>query len=111
MDSRPRALGTAPVTSVIAGMKKYTLICTSAPPPPASHRPSATLVRTRAAPQAHPCFWTDWDGPGRAEPVRLAFGIKKIGFPHFDDVILTETMWKTMKDQAPVDTQAPPTAT
>ena len=42
--------------------------------------------------------WADWDGPGKAEPARLAFAVK--GVP-FEDVLLTRTTWETLKSTTP----------
>ena len=38
--------------------------------------------------------WADWDGPGKAEPARLALAVK--GVP-FEDVLLTGSTWETLK--------------
>lgn len=40
----------------------------------------------------------DWDGPGKAEPARLAFAVK--GVP-FEDVTLTRSSWETIKPTTP----------
>ena len=40
----------------------------------------------------------DWDGPGRAEPARLAFAIKKVAF---EDVLLTGATWSPLKPSTP----------
>ena len=41
---------------------------------------------------------TDWDGPGKAEPARLAFAVKGVAF---EDVLLTGSSWETIKPTTP----------
>ena len=36
----------------------------------------------------------DWDGPGKAEPARLAFAVRKVDF---EDVLLTGSTWTELK--------------
>jgi hypothetical protein len=40
----------------------------------------------------------DWDGPGKAEPARLAFAVKKVDF---EDVLLTGSTWTELKPTTP----------
>jgi glutathione S-transferase len=42
--------------------------------------------------------WSDWDGPGKAEPARLAFAVKGVAF---EDVLLTGSSWETLKPATP----------
>eukprot|EP01043_Picozoa_sp_COSAG02_P022827 COSAG02_NODE_1198_length_13931_cov_66.449754_2_plen_191_part_00 len=42
--------------------------------------------------------WADWDGPGKAEPARLAFAVKGVAF---EDVLLTGSTWETIKPATP----------
>jgi glutathione S-transferase len=42
--------------------------------------------------------WVDWDGPGKAEPARLAFAVKGVAF---EDVLLTGSTWETLKPATP----------
>ena len=55
-------------------------------------------VRTPAPPAPASSWRGVWAGPGRAEPIRLAFAVHKVPF---EDAILTGDAWSSLKPETP----------